>query len=121
MQVSLQAAQASPSPLGGTRFHHGQPLAVCQGSPSLVAQPTPCRCTSGSADVVRLSPCSTCLPVSPSRYAPGADARCGGPWASQWLASPLRRGRAHQHLALYGQRTVPSSAFPPESVDQVLS
>jgi len=87
----------------------------CQCFPSLVERLKLCRCTNGSADVVRLAPCPICVPSLPARYALGVGARCGGWFASQWRTTPPPRVRPHQPLALS------SSALSHEPISQVLS
>ena len=72
---------------------------------SLGARPEPDRCTSGSADAAKLSPCPTCLPALPSRYALAVGAQSGGLFASRSRSSPLFCGRVHKHYLL-------SFAFP---------
>src|SRR5262249_40882863 len=55
----------------------------CRCFPSLVERREPCRCKSGSADVVGISPCSICRPSLPARYAPGVGERFGG-WSANY-------------------------------------
>src|SRR5215510_9244033 len=62
-------APASP------RGPHPPQGSVCLGFPSPVSPLEAWRKTSGSADVEGLAPCPICRPVSPSRYALGADAQ----------------------------------------------
>src|SRR5215471_6986207 len=87
----------------------------CHCFPSLVERREPCRCKSGSADVVRISLGSICQPSLPARYGLVVGERCGEWPASQCHTIPPLRGKLHQ------QRLLSSSALPPEPIDQVLS
>ena len=67
------ASPRGPHPLQGS---------VCLGFPSPVSPLEAWRKTSGSADVAGLAPSPICRPVSPSRYALGADVQCCEPAAT---------------------------------------
>jgi hypothetical protein len=92
-RLRMDAALYEPAPPYSGK---GRPRKKGKRLPTL-AQVLSASDTSGSASVVGLSPCSTCQPELPSRYALAADARFRERLASRCCASlPLVRGRPHQ-------------------------
>src|ERR1035437_876742 len=99
------------------------PAFSCRDFPSHASRRASCRCASGLADAVKLSPCPICLPLLPWRYALGGVSLLPECWASPPGATSVQSAKAHQHRSpLHVQcYQLPSSAFLRATIRQILS